>query len=189
MDPVTILSLLWARSEKAIEGLSHTYGPRLYQTAHNILSDHQEAEECVNDTYLAVWNCIPPQKPDPLAGFVFRTGRNISLNRLRNRQAQKRNSQYDLSLDELAECIPGPALEETLDARELGMAIDCFLDTLSPQNRILFLRRYWFGDSVHDLARYFALRENTISVRLSRLRDKLLHYLIQEGFCDAQLSE
>ena len=185
MDAGKILSLLWARSETAIEALALNYGRRLYQTAFNILSDRLDAEECVDDTYLAVWNAIPPRKPDPLAGFVFRTGRNISLNRLRSRLADKRNSSYDLSLDELTGCIPAPALEEQLDARALGQAIDRFLEEQSRDNRILFVRRYWFGDSVRDLAQFLSIKENAVSVRLSRLRDKLKDYLIKEGLFDA----
>lgn len=189
MDPARILSLLWARSEKAIEGLALNYGRRLYLTALNILSDRLDAEESVDDTYLAVWNSIPPKKPDPLAGFVFRTGRNISLNRLRSRQAIMRDSSYDLSLDELAGCIPGPGLEEALDARALGQAIDRFLGEQTRENRILFLRRYWFGDSVKDVAVLLGIRENAASVRLSRLRDKLKDYLIKEGLFHAQETE
>lgn len=185
MDAGKILSLLWARSETAIEALALNYGRRLYQTAFNILSDRLDAEECVDDTYLAVWNAIPPRKPDPLAGFVFRTGRNISLNRLRSRLADKRNSSYDLSLDEFTGCIPAPALEEQLDARALGQAIDRFLEEQSRDNRILFVRRYWFGDSVRDLAQFLSIKENAVSVRLSRLRDKLKDYLIKEGLFDA----
>ena len=186
MDAGHILSLLWARSEKAIEGLALNYGRRLYQTAFNILADRLDAEESVDDTYLAVWNAIPPKKPDPLAGFVFRTGRNISLNRLRSRQAVKRDSEYDLSLDELAGCIPAPALEAQLDARALGRAIDRFLSRQMSENRILFVRRYWFGDSVRQVAQLLGIRENAASVRLSRLRDKLKDYLIEEGLFDAQ---
>ena len=185
MDAGKILSLLWARSETAIEALALNYGRRLYQTAFNILSDRLDAEECVDDTYLAVWNAIPPRKPDPLAGFVFRTGRNISLNRLRSRLADKRNSSYDLSLDELTGCIPAPALEEQLDARALGQAIDRFLEEQSRDNRILFVRRYWFGDSVRDLAQFLSIKENAVSVRLSRLRDMLKDYFIKEGLFDA----
>lgn len=181
----TILSLLWDRAEEAISALSRTYGRRLYQTALNILGSHQDAEECVDDTYLAVWNSIPPQRPDPLCAFVYRVGRNTALNRLRVNRAQKRNSCYDLSLDELAGCLPGPGLDEHVDVRELGRTIDRFLDTLPQENRTIFLRRYWFGDSVGDIAQWAGLSENVISVRLNRIRNKLKHYLIEEGLFDA----
>ena len=115
-----------------------------------------------------------------MAPFVLRIGKNLSLNRLRSRATQRRAGNYELSLEELARCIGGPTLEETMDERELGRAIDRYLDTLSRENRILFLRRYWFGDSIKDLAAVFGLKENAVSVRLSRLRVKLKDYLIKE---------
>jgi RNA polymerase sigma-70 factor (ECF subfamily) len=145
-----ILSLLLQRSEDALSALAARFGRRLYLTAINILGSVRDAEESVSDTYLAVWNAIPPKKPDPLSGFVYSTGRNHALKKLRSRSAAKRGGNYDLSLEELAGCIPGPALEETVEARELGMAIDRFLDRQNAQTRAIFLRRYWFGDSVKD---------------------------------------
>lgn len=179
MDRIT--ELLWQRSENAITELTRGFGGGLYRLARNIIGDHGEAEEAVSDTYLALWNAIPPQKPEPLAPFVYRVGRNIALNRARRNSAQKRSA-YQISLEELSGCIAGPDLWETLDARALGRAIDAFLGTLSPENRRLFVRRYWFGDSVQALAREYAITENALSVRLSRIRDKLKAYLIKEGF-------
>lgn len=185
MESSSILSLLWQRSEDGLLALAKTYGPRLYHTAMNILSNHQDAEECVDDTYLAVWNAIPPKRPEPLCGFVLKTGRNIALNRLRNSHADKRDSSMDISLDELAACIPGSSLEDELDARTLGNAIDRFLDTVSKESRFLFLRRYWFGDSIREIAQASGLKENTVTVRLSRIREKLKLYLSEEGLFDA----
>lgn len=176
-----ILELLWQRSEQAISALARQFGNRLYGMAKNILSSHHDAEECVNDTYLALWNAIPPKKPEPLAPFVYRTGRNIALNQLRANTALKRSG-YEVSLEELSGCIAGPALWETLDARALGRSIDAFLATINRENRVIFLRRYWFGDSVKDIASHMQLTENTVSVRLSRTRDKLKQHLFQEGF-------
>lgn len=184
MEDRKILQLLWARAESAVEAMQRKYGPRLLATARNILDSYQDAEETVSDTYLAVWNAVPPKKPDPLAGFVYRIGRNLALKRLRDSAAGKRDSRYDLSLEELEGCIPGPALEDTLEARELGRMIDSFLSTVSRENRNLFLRRYWFGDSVREIAHSFGLRENTVNTRLSRLRGQLRDYLIKEGYFD-----
>ena len=150
----------------------------------NILGVHQDAEESVNDTYLAVWNTVPPKKPDPLAGYVYATGRNISLDRLKYITAEKRDGRYDVPIDELANCIPAPALEETVEARELGLAINSFLGTVSADNRTLFLRRYWFGDSVQEIAKDLGLRENAASVRLGRIRMQLREYLMKEGYVD-----
>lgn len=175
-----ITKLLWERSVFALAELAKEFGRRLYLTAMNILGIREDAEESVNDTYLAVWNAIPPKCPDSLAAFVYKTGRNIALNHLRHNTAQKRSG-YDISLTELEGCIAGPDLWETLDARALGRAIDAFLDTLPRDSRVIFLRRYWFGDSVKDIANAMGIRENTVSVHLSRTRDKLKLYLTKEG--------
>lgn len=182
MEDCKLIALFFERSEQAITALALRFGNRLYATAYNILNSREDAEEAVSDTYLTIWNIIPPEKPDPLEGYVYRTGRNVALKKLRFLRAQKRSSQYDISLDELSAVLSGGNLEEALDARELGLAIDRFLDTLPKQSRILFMRRYWFGDSVKDLSKAFSLSENTVSVRLSRIRTQLKTYLQKEGF-------
>ena len=178
MDDHQILALLWQRAEGALSALAQKFGKLLYHVAHNLLGSEQDAEECVNDTYLAVWNSIPPNHPEPLRPYVCRIGRNIALNRLRSNTAQKRSG-YEVSLDELAGCIPAPCME---DGMALGKAMDAWLDTLNVDNRAIFLQRYWFGDSVQDIAAAFRMKENAVSVRLSRLRDSLKAYLIKEGY-------
>lgn len=182
MEDSKIIRLLWNRAEAGLELLAKKYGARLLATARNILGSHQDAEESVNDTYLAVWNAVPPKKPDPFSGFVFKTGRNLALKKYRYLSAEKRQGTYDLSLEELAGCIPGPALEETVDARALGRTIDRFLDTVSRVSRVIFLRRYWFGDSTREIARQLGMTVNAVNVRLSRTRTQLRDYLIQEGY-------
>ena len=182
MDDRTILLLLWNRAERAIEAMAKKYGRRLYCTARNILGIHEEAEESVNDTYLAVWNAIPPVRPDPLEGYVYRTGRNIALDRLKFLTAEKRCSRYDVPLEELEACIPSRALEETVDAIWLGKAINNYLETLSETNRSIFLRRYWYGDEVKAIAKDLELRANTVTVRLSRMREGLHDHLEKEGY-------
>lgn len=182
MDDRKIISLLWERAEQALSALAARFGTGLHRMAMNILGDHSDAEEAVNDTYLALWNTIPPQKPDPLTAYVYRVGKNTALKKYRENTAQKRDSRYDLSLDELSECVAGATLEEQLDARLLGCAIDRFLSLQTRQSRILFLRRYWFGDSVKELAALYSLSPGSISVRLSRLRNELRAYLTKEGF-------
>lgn len=176
MEDTQILTLLWNRTEDAISALAKRFGRRLHQTAMNILGILQDAEECVSDTYLAIWNRIPPQRPEPLAPYVYRTGRNIALNRLRANTAQKRHAGYEISLDELAACIPGSSLEDALDARLLGQAIDRFLESESRDSRVIFLRRYWFGDSVKDIAKQLGMTQNSVSVRLNRTKSKLKDY-------------
>lgn len=182
MEDKKIIKLLFQRAEQALDLLAARYGPRLLLTARNILSDRQDAEECVSDTYLAIWNAIPPREPDPLAGFVYKTGRNLALKRLRYETARKRDSRYDLSIEELSSCLSGGSLEQTLSARELGLAIDRFLDTLPRDSRIIFLRRYWFGDSINEIASTLGRSEGAVTVRLSRVREKLRAQLEKEGY-------
>lgn len=182
MDDKKILDLLWQRSEQAIEALTERFGALLHRICMNILGDPLDAQECVSDTYLAVWNAIPPKKPNPLSPFVCRTGKNIALNRLRNNTAQKRDSRYDLSLAELEPYLGTTALDDTISARELGDLINRFLKTQKRDSRNIFLRRYWFGDSVTDIASDMGMTENTVSVRLSRTRDQLRAYLQKAGY-------
>ena len=182
MEDKKIIALLWQRAESAIDALAQKFGSRLMRTAVNILSDPQDAEEAVSDTYLAVWNAIPPARPDPLCAFVYKTGKNQALKLLRQKTAHRRNSNYDVSLEELSDILTGETLEEQMDARLLGQTIDRFLDTLSKDDRVLFLRRYWFGDSVSDLAQSRHSTPGSISVRLHRLRSRLKDYLYKEGF-------
>ena len=182
MDDKRIIELLFARAEAAIEAMAQKFGSRLYGIAMNILRSPRDAEECVNDTYLALWNTIPPERPDPLCAYTYRIGRNTALKKLRSDTAQIRDSSYDLSLDELAGCIPDDSIWDTLDARELGRSIDRFLTTQSKENRVIFLKRYWFGDSVKQIANDTALKEGTVSVRLNRIRNALKDYLYKEGY-------
>ena len=182
MDDKQIIRLLWQRAESALQALARRFGQGLYRLARNILTTPADAEEAVNDTYLAIWNAIPPAQPDPLTGYVYRIGRNTALKHLRESTAQKRDSRYDISLDELSECIAGYPLEDTIDVQLLGQAIDRFLDTQSQQNRVIFLRRYWFGDSVREIAALYAMSPGNVSVRLSRIREGLRSHLQKEGF-------
>lgn len=184
MDDRKILKLLLSRAEEAIEAMAKKFGQRLTITARHILGDWREAEEIANDTYLAVWNAVPPKEPDPLSGFVFKTGRNLALKRLRYNSALLRDSSYDVSLDELEGCVAGVSLEDEFDARMLGRAIDRYLSTLKKGHRILFLRRYWFGDSTREIARHFDMSENAVRTRLYRTRTGLRTYLIKEGLID-----
>ena len=180
MDDRSIINLLHARAEEALTALAHRFGPGLLRMATQILTSNQDAEEAVSDTYLALWNSIPPAKPDPLTPYVYRVGRNTALKLLRSRSAKKRSA-YEVSLDELAETLPGINLEETVDARFLGRAIDDFLSRQGRTTRIIFLRRYWFGDGVKDIAQMLDMTESAVSVRLLRTRQKLKDYLIKEG--------
>ncbi len=182
MEDKKIVKLLFARAENAINELCKRYGKQLHHIAYNILENHLDAEECTNDTYLALWNAIPPVSPDPLAPYVYRTGRNTALKRLHRDTAKKRDSRYDVSLEELNDCLPGGDVEQIIDARELGRAMDKFLKSKSRESRYIFIRRYWFGDSVGEIARTLKMQENAVSVRLNRMRTSLKDYLKKEGY-------
>jgi RNA polymerase sigma-70 factor (ECF subfamily) len=182
MEDQEIIELFLARSERAITGLQGKYENQLMQIAWNILNDRFDAEECVNDAYLAVWNTIPPQKPDPLLTYVCHIVRNLSLKRYHANHAQKRNSQYDVALDELDECVRSKStVESEYAVKELAGEINRFLSTLSRENRIIFVRRYWFSDSIADIAKMFNTSSKNISLRLLRVRQGLKKYLEKEG--------
>ena len=182
MDDSQIIDLFYARAEQAIVALDEKYGPLLRRVSSNYLKDGQDVEECVNDALLAAWNSIPPARPDPLSAFVCKLVRNLSLNRYHANTAQKRNGGSMLALDELAECLPdGRDLASELEARELGRAIDRFLAKLKREDRILFVRRYWYAEPVTALAEERGCSVNRVSVRLHRLREKLKAQLIKEG--------
>ena len=182
MSDQEILDLFFARSERAVEALNAQYGTLLRRTARNLVGNAEDAEECVSDGYLAVWNTVPPRRPDPLLPYVLRIVRNAALSVLRQKHAAKRGA-YALALEELGEVLPGgEEPEKTMDARELGRSINRYLDSLSAENRALFLRRYWFGESPAALAAQFGGSENRVNARLFRIRMGLKKYLEKEGF-------
>ena len=183
LEDSKIISLFFERSEQAIRELDCKYGPAVKKTAANILNNRLDVEECVNDTYLRTWNSIPPHAPNPLAGYVCKIARNLAVNRYHANNAEKRGGNYDLVLDEMQECIPsGVNIETEYEAKELSAAINRFLSTLDREDRFLFVRRYWYADSVSDLATETHGSANRISVRLFRLREKLRKSLVKEGF-------
>ena len=183
MDDQKIIMLFFERSEQAIVELSAKYGAVCGMIAQNILNNMLDAEECVNDAYLGAWNTIPPNHPDALLAYVCRIVRNLSIAKYHKNTALKRNSIYDVALDELEACLVSEKnVEEELSAKELSGLLDHFLDTLSQENRVLFMRRYWYADSIGDIAKRMNLRDNNVSVRLLRIRRKLKRYLKKEGY-------
>ena len=185
MEDSQIIALFYERSEQAIEELDRKYGAAVKKTAARILCDRLDAEECVNDAYLGVWNTIPPQRPQALASYVCRIVRNLAVNRYHANTAQKRSGGYELVLDELAECIPASTdVEGEYTVKELSAAIGRFLDTLGYEDRFCFLRRYWYADPVAEIARMTRLDAHRISVRLYRTREKLHRYLKEEGLLE-----
>lgn len=183
MEDSQIIQLFFERSEEAITELSKKYGPICLKIAKNILKNTCDAEECVNDTYLGIWNSIPPQNPNPLMSYICRTARNIALKRYHFNTAIKRNSIYDVSLDELEYCVGGiTSIEDELEIKALTMQIEMFLDSLDVESRIIFVRRYWFFDSITDIAERLSTNEHNITSRLYRIRQKLKKYLKKVGY-------
>lgn len=182
MKDCEIVALFFERSEQAIAELILKYETAIQKVASNILGNSQDVEECVNDTYLQVWNTIPPQKPESLGAYSCRVAKNVSLNRYHANTAQKRNSFYDAALDELEGTVSALAsVESEYDAKELSEYINRFLKTLSYDDRYLFLRRYWYADPVSEIAERMRLKPHAVSVRLFRIRKKLQNYLKKEG--------
>jgi len=178
MEDEKIIKLFFQRSEQAINELDAKYGRLCYKMSYNIVNNRQDAEECVNDAYLGVWNNIPPMKPDPLLPYLCKIVRNISLKVYYRKKAVKRNSIYDIAIQELEACLPSSdTVESEIEVKELTNVIENFLDTLTKENRVIFLRRYWFSDSYADIARRTGLTEKNISVRLNRIRRRLKEYL------------
>ncbi len=184
MTDVKIIELFFERNEQAISELSAKYGGVCRRVATNILKNESDAEECVNDSYLAAWNTIPPERPNPLKTYLLRLVRNISTAKYHQNTSQKRNSNYDIALDELEECISveGSDLEQERRARELAKAIDGFLDSLDKDSRLMFMCRYWCSDSISDIADKFGITPHHASVRLSRIREKMKKYLKKGEF-------
>lgn len=180
MDDEKIIEFFFARSEQAIRELDEKYGKICFQLSHNILNNRLDAEECVNDAYLGTWNAIPPQRPNPLLSFVCVIVRRYSIMRHRANTAMKRNGAYDIAMAEIEHCLADPVtIEGTVEAKQLARIIEDFLDTLTEENRVIFLRRYWFTDSYADIAEHIGFTEKNISVRLTRTRKQLREYLIK----------
>ena len=180
MDDEKIIELFFERNEQAIKELDLKYGKVCHKVSYNILHNAQDAEECVNDAYLGTWNAIPPQRPNPLLTFLCKIVRNLSIMRHHMNTAMKRNSTYDVALEELEGCLASPVtIEDEIATRELTNIIDHFLETLSKENRVIFMRRYWFSDSYADIASLVGLTEKNVSVRLTRIRKQMRDYLIE----------
>ncbi len=178
MTDERIIELFFERSEQAIKELDNKYGKMFHSLSFKILNNRLDVEECVNDAYLGTWNAIPPARPNPLLAFVSKIVRNISLKRYEQNTAAKRNSHYDIAMEELEDCLASSTtVAEEIAERELTEIIESFLDLLSKENRVIFLRRYWFFDTYSDIAKQVGLTEKNVSVRLTRIRKELRKYL------------
>ncbi len=184
MEDGKIVELYWARDERAIRETDSRYGRYLWTVAYHVLADHADSDECVNDTYYKAWEAMPPHRPLSLATFLGRIARQQAVDRYRRRSAQKRvPSEYAISLDELADCVTGG--DEPSTAAELTLLVEAleeFLRALSKETRLIFMWRYYFMDSIREIAERLDTSESQVKSLLHRTRNGLREHLEKEGF-------
>ena len=181
MDDSKIIELFFARNEDAIKHTDDTYGRRLFHLADNIVHNDQDAEESVSDTYMKAWDTIPPQRPEHFFAYIAKICRNFALKRIDWQKAKKRNAEVVTLTQEMENCIPDTYRNMEADERELGRVLDAFLRTLTPENQMVFLRRYWYVDTIAEIAVRYGISESAVQMRLNRTRSKLAMYLAKEG--------
>lgn len=183
MEDSQIVDLYWQRKEQAISATAVKYGHYCHTIAYNILSNNEDADESVNDTYMAAWKNMPPHRPSILSTFLGKITRRISLNKWRRNSTQKRGGgEVTLALEELTECIPsGESVEAYVEGKELARSINSFLGTLPETERDVFVSRYWFLASVKEISEKFSFTESKVKSMLLRTREKLRKTLREEG--------
>lgn len=180
MEDYQIIALLFARDERALTEIHTKYGRLLSQLAGNILDVPQDVEECLSDAYLAVWNAVPPNRPNNLMAYLCKIVRNLAITRRRRQYAAKRSVRAEVPLADLEEYLPDETASEEHD-RELGEALSSFLSAEKADARNVFLRRYWFCDSVPEIAARYGFSESKVKSMLFHTRKRLAHYLKKEG--------
>ena len=181
MNDINIIELYFARDEQAIKQTDIKYGRLCHSIAYNILKNDEDSKECVNDTYIGLWNAIPPAKPDNFKAFICKIARNLSLKRLESMSRQKRANSTLISIDELAEILPDESIADNKSDEDIAKLISCFLKTQKEDVRKIFIRKYYFFDSVSDIALRYSFSESKVKSILHRTRAKLKDYLIKEG--------
>lgn len=181
MDDQQIIDLYFDRNEQAISETDMKYGKLCHSIAYNILSNREDSEECVNDTYIGVWNAIPPTRPNNFMAFLCRIARNLSLKRLEFLKREKRSADVILSLDELAAVLPDERYAPDVSDEDVGRLISQFLRTQKEDVRNVFIRKYYFFDSVKEIAERYSFTESKVKNMLFYTRNKLKDYLIKEG--------
>lgn len=181
MEDANILDLFFARSERAIAETDAVYGRRLHTLADRIVQNFEDAEESVSDTYLKAWQTIPPRRPDSLFAFLAKICRYIALGRLDWRNAAKRKAEVVSLTAEMELCIPDNSRERELTGRELGRLLNQFLGELPRESRMIFLRRYWYVDTIAEIAARYDISESKVKTQLHRTRAKLAAFLEKEG--------
>ena len=181
MEDNEIIELFWQRSQQAIVETDNKYGRRLKTLSMNILHDREDVEECVNDTYHAAWNTLPPEKPNYFFAYLARLTRNFSFGKYDYYHAQKRCVTVVELSDEIENCIPSPNdLEQKMDSKEIGRIISEFLYKQPVEMRNVFVRRYWYMDSIKDISCIFHISESKVKSILFRMRNKLREHLEKE---------
>ena len=181
MEDAKIIELFFQRNEQAVKETDTAYGRKLYVLSNNILNSREDAQECVSDTYMETWKSIPPKRPKYFYAFLASICRNMSFNRLDWRLAAKRNAEVVTLTQELEMCIPDSRQEAEMDRRELRRVLETFLDSLSKESRLIFLRRYLYVDTVAEIAARYGISESKVKTQLHRTRAKLHTYLAKEG--------
>ena len=184
MEDRDSVDLYWQRNQDAIHETASKYGNYCESIAKNILANSEDAQECVNDTYLSAWNSIPPHRPNFLSTYLGKITRHLSFDRFRHKNAGKRGGgEIALVLDELAECVSGTdSVEDAFARKQLITEINAFLNTLPQEKCSIFLCRYWYAVPVSEIAKRFGMTENNVSVTLNRTRNKLKIYLTEKGY-------
>lgn len=181
MEDTNIIALYLARDQQAIAETDRAYGGRLQALSERIVQNREDAQECVSDTYLKTWETIPPQKPRFFYAYLAKLCRHFSLGRLDWNNAAKRKAPVVALTQEMENCIPDQQRDRLEDRRELVRILNTFLAGLSPENRVIFLRRYWYCETAAEIARHCGLRENAVYTRLHRMRNQLKNHLAKEG--------
>lgn len=181
MDDAMIIELYFGRDEKAIKETDKKYGRLCFTVAINILGNDEDSEECVNETYLCVWNKIPPTRPNNFMAFICKITRNLSLKRLNYNKAMKRTPESFVSFTDLEDVLPDNSIMPDMENAEIGRLISEFLNKEKPNARAVFIRKYWFFDSISDIAVRYSYSESKVKNMLYHTRNKLRVYLKEEG--------
>lgn len=181
MTDSQIIALFWERNEDAIKETDRAYGRKLYVISDKILHSAQDAEESVSDTYMKTWETIPPQRPVYFFAYLAKLCRNFSLARIQWNNAAKRNAEVVALTREMEECIPDRSHERKLEGEEIGQLLNVYLESISLENRLIFLRRYWYADSIQEIAARYRISQSKVKTQLHRTRKKLHLFLEKEG--------
>ena len=181
MNDDQIIELFWQRNESAIDEMDAAYGRRLHTLSDHILDNYEDAQECVSDTYMKTWDTIPPQRPNYFFAYLAKICRHFALGVLDWKNAAKRKGEVVALTQEMAACIPDPQHERRLEGEELGKILNRFLESLSYESRVIFLRRYWYLDSIAEISEGLGITQSKVKTQLHRTRAKLHAFLAKEG--------